>query len=397
MNRSKNTSKKMCYILSEATSAFYNLGVLHGEIEYFSKMGWGIVVICGNRTKIDQTKIHTNCKIRYTLLKREPSFFLDFIALIQVVSILFIEKPSIVCYVMPKGSFIGAIASWIVRIPTRIYLLMAAKFETSVGRKRQILIFLEKITIRASTNVLCVSDSLRKLFYENNVAKHSNMISVIDKGSASGVDFEYFNSDLIPEKSLELQKIELEIVDSDIVIGFVGRVNKDKGIEDLIDSILELKENDNYNHLILLIIGKFDTNDSINEKYIQLINNSNWIKHVSYIEDIRILYKCMDIFILPTHREGFPGVILEAYAMKVPIITTNATGAIDSVIQGITGLIYSFSNLSELSTCIKDLLFDKSKRILLAENGYNWAQENFDKKIRVEKIFNFYLNNKKYE
>lgn len=389
--------RKICYIISEATSAFYDLGVLHGEIKHFSAIGWEIIVICGSRTKIDKRKIPTNCKVTYTLLKREPSLFLDLVALFEVINILVNEKPNVVCYAMPKGALIGAIASWIVRIPTRIYLLMAAKFETSTGIKRQILICLEKITINTSTNVLCVSDSLRKLFYKSNVLKHPNKISVINKGSASGVDFEYFNSDLISEESRAFKKTELGILDSDIVIGFVGRINKDKGITDLINSILELKKTNNYKHLKLLIVGKFDTNDFIDEKYLQLINNLDWIRHVSYIEDIRLLYKCMDIFILPTHREGFPGVILEAYAMKLPIITTNATGAIDSVVQGITGLIYSVSNLSELNTCIEDLFFNKSKRVLLAENGYHWARKNFDKNIMIEKIFNFYLNSRNYE
>ncbi len=392
MSHSKNTSKKMCYILSEATSAFYNLGVLHGEIEHFSTMNWEIIVICGSRTKIDESKMPSNCRVKYTLLKREPSLFLDLIALFQVINILIIEKPNIVCYAMPKGALIGAIASWIVRIPTRIYLLMAAKFETSVGIKRRILIFLEKITISMSTSVLCVSDSLRKFFYENNVTTHPNMISVIDKGSASGVDFEYFNSDLISEKSRASKKIELEILDGEIVVGFVGRINKDKGVEDLIDSISELKKNGNYKHLKLLMVGKFDTNDFIDEKYFQAINTLNWIKHVSYIEDIRLLYKCMDIFILPTHREGFPSVILEAYAMRVPIITTNATGAIDSVVKEVTGLIFSVSNINELNICIKDLVHNENKRILLAENGYRWAQKYFEKNTMIKKISNFYLN-----
>jgi glycosyltransferase involved in cell wall biosynthesis len=391
-------TRKICYIISEATSAFYDLGVLHGEIKYLSAIDWEIIVICGSKTKIDKSKIPNNCRIMYTLLKREPSLFLDLIALFQVINIIFIEKPSIVCYTMPKGALIGAIASWLVRIPTRIYLLTAAKFETSFGLKRQILIFLEKITINTSTNVLCVSDSLRKLFYENNVPKHPNMISVIDKGSASGVDFEYYNSDFISEESQASKKSELGILDSDIVLGFVGRINKDKGVEDLIDSILELKKkNDNYNHLKLLIVGKFDTNDFIDEKYFQAINTLNWIKHISYIKEIRLIYKCMDIFILPTHREGFPGVILEAYAMKIPIITTNATGAVDSVINEVTGLVFSVSNLNELSICIEDLALNKSRRNLLAENGYQWARKHFEKNTMIAKIIDFYLNSKNYE
>lgn len=389
--------RRICYIISEATSAFYNLGVLHGNIEHFSKIDWEIIVICGSRTKINKSKIPSNCRIKYTLLKREPSLFLDLLALLQVIITLIIEKPSIVCYTMPKGALIGAIASWIVRVPTRIYLLTAAKFESSIGIKRRMLIFLEKITTNASTNVLCVSDSLRKLFYKNNITKLSNMISVIDKGSASGVDFEYFNSDLISEESRASKKTELGFLDSDFVIGFVGRINKDKGVEDLIDSILELQKSENYKHLKLLIVGKFDTNNFIEEKYIQAISTLNWIKHVSYIEDIRLLYKCMDIFVLPTHREGFPSVVLEAYAMKVPVITTNATGAIDSVIGEVTGLIFPVSNLNELNICIKDLVHDKSKQNLLAENGYQWAQKHFRKNYIIEKNIEFYLNSDKHE
>ena len=393
----KNTPKKICYILSEATSAFYDLGVLHGEIEFFGEKNWDIIIICGDKTKINKSKIHKKCQIKYINMKREPDFSRDLIVLIKIIIILIKEKPSVTCYVIPKSAFIGAIASWVARVPTRIYLLMAAKFETSIGIKRKILIFLEKLVINTSTKVLCVSESLRRLYHENMIPNRPNAISVIGKGSASGVDFEYFNSSLISEKSQVLKKKELDILNTDFVIGFIGRINKDKGVEDLIESVLKIKNNNKYDNIKLVLVGKFDSNNFIDEKYIKLISETDWIKHFTFTEDIRLIYKCMNIFVLPTYREGFPSVVLEAYAMKIPVITSNATGAIDSVVENITGLTFPVSNITKLTNSILDLIEDTDKRSLIAENGYRWAYENFNKNKIVEKIYNFYIGENIYE
>ena len=397
MHTSKNTPKKICYILSEATSAFYDLGVLQGEIEFFGEKNWDIIIICGNKTKINKNKIHKKCQIKYVNMKREPDFLLDLVALIKILIILIKEKPSISCYVIPKSAFIGAIASRMACVPTRVYLLMAAKFETSTGIKRKILIFLEKLVINTSTKVLCVSESLRRLYHENMVLNHPNVISVIGKGSASGVDFEYFNSNLISEESQALKKKELEILSTDFVIGFVGRINKDKGVKDLIESVKEIRKSNTYDNLKLVLVGKFDSNNFIDEKYIKLISELDWIKHVNFTEDIRSIYKCINIFVLPTYREGFPSVILEAYAMKIPVITSNATGAIDSVVENITGLIFPVANVTKLKNSILELIQNTDKRNLIAENGYKWAYENFNKNKIVEEIYNFYINGNIYE
>lgn len=179
--------------------------------------------------------------------------------------------------------------------------------------------------------------------------------------------------------SSEIKKIksDLKIDPESIVIGFSGRLVKDKGIIELVNAFeLLCREGKN---LTLLLVGMFEEKDKLPDDIIQKIKNSPNIKTTGYVpyEKIENYYAAMDIYILPSYREGFPTSILEASSMNLPVITTKSTGCIDSIIDKKTGLFMNEISEDEVKRTLNELLENEGLREFLGENGRQFVMNNF--------------------
>jgi glycosyltransferase involved in cell wall biosynthesis len=381
--------KKICYIFSEATSAYRDLGVLRGEIEYFINKRWDVFCICGKRTPIiiENGRGFENLKVFYVDLIREPSFMQDVMALFQIVFLLIKIRPSVVNCAMPKGAFIGIIASWLVRIPKRIYTVSAAKFETMKGKRKSVYIWLERLTCALSTQAIFVSRSLQVLFEENKIVNPVKSC-IIGLGSAGGIDSSKFNKESINFIEQSELKSQLGLTVQTIILGYFGRINKDKGVEDLVQAFLRIAEL--HKNCKLLLIGDFDSNDAVSEECKMLILNHESIIFRSFTKNIKLYYSIIDIFILPTYREGFPTVLLEALSMGIPIISTDATGARDAFEHNLSGLMYRKGDKDALFDCMKLLIENSNTRIQFGNYGAKWVEINFQPLVLWQKLEKIY-------
>jgi len=289
----------------------------------------------------------------------------------------------------PKGAFIAMISSYLAKVKNRIYFRHGLMYETSKGIKKRLLIYIERLTSFFSLKVICVSKSVLQGSI-NNKLSNPNKLLLINKGSCNGIDsIKQFNRELI---NLDLKLAiydKYNITNDTIIIGYVGRLAKDKGINELILA-WNLLNKDHLN-LKLMLCGPIDERDPIEEDLYRRIISDKSIILVGEIHNPELYYSIFSCFVLPSYREGFPTVVLEASSMQLPIITTRSTGCIDSIIDNETGIYADISPISiseKISFYINNPLIAKQHGV----NGRHFVINNFNQKLIWTNLHNIYFN-----
>jgi len=271
-------------------------------------------------------------------------------------------KPDIVHSHTPKGGLLGTITAWLARVPIRIYHARGLPFEGATGNKRKLLKLTEKISCGLAHRVFCNSQSNLDVIVDEELCP-ANKITMLHNGSSNGVDainlFKPFETDDVRNKI----RAELNLPLDSIVIGFVGRIVHDKGINELIEAWQVLRNE--CPNCRLLFVGKFEEQDAVLPETKQAINNDERIDFADFVkskQDMPSLYAAMDILVLPSHREGLPNVILEAGGIGLPVVSTFASGCRDAVLDGETGTLVPVNDSKALMSAIKQYIDDSSLR-----------------------------------
>ena len=317
-------------------------------------------------------------------MRRNPSPLNDFRSLTLISSAIKKIKPNTVIYATPKASLLASLVSKFWGVPKRIYLLWGLRLETTKGFSRWFYTKIEKIINANSTLVIAVSASLAERSDSLRLGKSP---TVIGRGSSHGVDTHKFIPE-IPHEMLSKEAIMLKIkLAEKFVVIFVGRICKDKGIDVLLDAAQILGADSGIH---VLIVGQIE--DELYWETISSRTDNKLFTHVDQTEDVKSLFAISSLHCLPTKREGFPNVTLEASAMGLPTITSNATGAIDSVIDGKTGYIFSVGKVEELKNRI---MFLKDNKPLLEQMGLQartFAVQNYDSDKVISSNIQFLRN-----
>ena len=283
----------------------------------------------------------------------------------------------------PKGAFIALISASLANISNRVYFRHGLLFETSSGVKRRFLKFIEKFTAYLATKVICVSPSILKISLDQKLSSASKTL-IINKGTCNGIDAVYkFNPQNVLSNHNLSADLEAKLESGVRIIGYVGRIVKDKGIVELLEAWKILtKENEKIH---LLILGPQEERDALPEEYISFSRSCNSISMPGLIKDIEAHYSIMDIFILPSYREGFPTVVLEASAMELPIICSSKTGCIDSIIESQTGLFTSITP-QDIARNIQYLLDHPKEGKEMGKKGRLNVLKNFQQNLIWESL-----------
>jgi sugar O-acyltransferase (sialic acid O-acetyltransferase NeuD family) len=282
-------------------------------------------------------------------------------------------RPDIVDAGTPKAGLLVGIAAWIARVPCRVYSLHGLRMETAVGLKRKLLCWTERIAAACSHRVFCLSPSLRKRAIDLNLSSSEN--TVLLKSGGFGVNLQQFVPSSAGSHEREDLRRQLGIPAGAPVIGFVGRFVKDKGIQQLLEAFDQLRHT--YPELRLLMVGNFEDGNRVNPELRHYIENTPTIVRPGFISDPAPYFRLMDVLVIPTHREGFGQVSTEAQASGIPVVTTTATGAVDSVIDGVTGIVVPVGDSNALSAAVGKLLEDPDLRSEMGRAGREWMERDF--------------------
>lgn len=309
-------------------------------------------------------------------LRRPPRPGLDLLAMLEATVALRRLRPDVVCTTTPKAGLVLGLAAWLIRVPTRIYTLAGLRYETAEGWGRKILVAAERMACRASTRVLAVSESLRQVAIQDGLAPPEK-ISVPGNGSLGGVDLRRFGSD---EEARREFRAQHRIDTDDPLVLFVGRLAADKGVADLAQAWGDLAKPGVRG--TLAVVGGIDATQPAPDEALRRLQGCPSVRMVGELADTRSAFAAADLLILPTYREGFPTVVIEAAAAGVPTVGYDVTGVRDAVDDGVTGILVPPRSVSDLALVIEALLRDCQRRRALGENARSRASL-FDEHVVV--------------
>ncbi len=322
--------------------------------------------------------------LRNVDIKREISLWADLKALFALIMLFVRLRPAIANLSTPKMAFLGGMAAFLARVPRRIYFLRGLRYETAKGWKRRLLIACERVACACAHEIICVSPSVRRCAVKAGIVPESKTVMLGARGS-DGVDLRGFDAGAdSPEEAGMLLRHTLGLSEQSFVIGFVGRLTRDKGIEELVQASMELAHEGR--DIRLLMIGAMESGDPVHPECARLISTNALIHATGYIEDPRPYYRAMDLFAFPSHREGLANVLLEAGAAGKPTVAARVTGSVDAIEDGLTGVLVPAHDSVALKVAIADLMDNPAKRQSMSKAAPVFVREHFDASKMVDAL-----------
>lgn len=343
--------------------------------------------VCAISSEPDNLKMFAEeegIRYKHIPMKREISLLADISSFFRWIWLLLKERPYIVHGNTPKASLLSMVAAWLTRRPARIYMCHGLRYQGTQGKLRKLLMLMERIACSCATNVISVSKGVADVMVHDGLCKKEKML-VVGHGSAGGVDMEKFN----PDKVVQDVRNELGIPKDAFVFTFVGRIVGDKGINELVGAFNRINEMNKSTHLLL--VGPKETiQNPINENTASLIDNCPAIHAVGMQQDVRPYLKAANAFVLPSYREGFGMVLIEAGAMGLPCITTNITGCNEIIIPDENGTIVEPKNEEALYKEMKKWSENPSMVSEMAGKARRLVEDRYECHKVWEQYNNFY-------
>ncbi len=379
---SSDTRPRVLYLLTDEISSV----LVRGQLGHLAQEGFDVTVATrlalpvgsdaasGSDERDPGGTWDPGVRVEYVPFVREPSPVADLRALWATVGLIRRVRPTIVNASTPKAGLLGMLGAWVCRVPVRVYVVRGFRFETAVGWRRRLFRSLEWVAMRCANHVVFNSPSLLA------VAERERLVpagrgEVIGRGSGNGIDLARFADAALPTRPQA--RTELGVPDDAIVVGFVGRFTRDKGIADLIGAFTStLRRRDDVR---LLLVGQFEDGDPVTPEVRRLIESDDRIVTVPWLADPRVAYRAMDVLAFPSYREGLPNVPLEAQLCAVPVVAYEATGTVDAVAAGVGGVLVPVGGVGELASALGELVDDHERRAEMGAAGSAWVADRFDR------------------
>lgn len=349
----------------------------------YKKRGIDVSIVCNMDSEYE-----TNLKSEFPFVHTYPMPFprgIDFFGSIKSIYILTKlfkkEKFDMVQYSTPNASMYSSISGFLAKIPVRLYCQWGMVYVTMGGAKRMLFKTIEKLICRLSTQIQ--PDSIGNLNFCREKGFYNEEKSlVIWNGSAKGLDLTTFDISKKAEYAKEIKE-KYSIPQNVPVIGFVGRLGREKGCNELFEAFQALK--DQFPDLKLLFVGPIEKEETIEPEILDYFRNCDDIIKTSRVPNVEKYISAMDIFVLPSYREGFGMSVIEASAMEVPVIVTKYPGPASAMEEGVTGISIPVKAVEALIAAIDRLLRDRYLAATLGKNGRKYVEEKFDQKEFIKK------------
>jgi glycosyltransferase involved in cell wall biosynthesis len=369
---------KICILttISLSIKSFYR-----GQFEALRHAGFEVTVICADDPELAGW-LPEGVRFIPVPFSRVLSPFSDLAVLFRLYTIFRKEKFSIIQYSTPKASLLGAIAAFLANAPARIYILWGLYYMGQLGFKYRLFKCIEKIICRLSHKILPISHEMVD-FALNEGLGSKEKYEVMLNGSACGVDLDRFDPDKWKESRPKIRD-QFQIPENGIVIGTVARLTGDKGINELVAAFDRICEK--ISGIYLLLVGMEEEKDRLLPETEQMIRNNPRVRTTGWQDNPLPFYAAMDIFCLPTYREGFGEVNLEAQAMGLPVISTDTIGPRESIEKGTTGFLVEPKSTEALIEPLTELIRSPQLRGQMGQLGRQRVMDKFDRRKMVEAI-----------
>jgi len=373
--------------LLRVTTVPISLKILLKDQLKFMNQYYEVVGVSSEGRELEEVSRDERIRTIELNMSRDITPLKDIISLTKMILLLLKEKPDIIHTHTPKAGIIGMLASWLTRVPHRLHTVAGLPVMEAKGPRKIILLLVEKLTYFCATKVYPNSYGLQEYILENNLTDREKL-KVIGNGSSNGIDTVYFDkTEEVINKSNELKR-KYDLTDK-FVFCFVGRVVKDKGINELLDSFNRLSKE--FSNIKLLIVGKFEEElNPISKESHNILQKNKDIVHVNFQNDIRVYLACSNCFVLPTYREGFPNVVLQASSMGISSIVTNINGCNEIIKDNYNGLIVEPKDSTKLYTAMKRYIEEKKLSLKLSTNIRDEIVKKYNRKIFYQYLLEEY-------
>jgi glycosyltransferase involved in cell wall biosynthesis len=361
---------------------------LRDQIGFMSARGVEVIGVSSPGEDLERTREVCGIETHALEMPRRISPAQDLATVARLAALLRRLRPDVVHAHTPKGGLLGMLAATAAGVPVRVYHMRGLPMMTATGWRRELLTWTERVSCGLAHHCLCVSHSLRDVAIAERLCPASR-IEVIAGGSGQGVDARgRFDPTSRPAGERARLRDELGIPPDAVVVGFVGRLVRDKGVGELADAWARLSAR--YPEAHLVVVGDYEERDAVGEETRALLEDAPRVHMLGWRDDVPTLYSAFDLVTLPTYREGFPNVPLEAAAMSLPVVATRVPGCVDAVDDARTGLLVPARDARALEAAIERYLDDAELRRAHGEAGRARALAAFDPELIYEGIHGVY-------
>ncbi len=355
-------------------SSSFCANFLKGQVAFLVRHGFEVIIISGPGEEISMLAKKENARLFTINFTKRISPLTDLVQLFRIIRLIRHERPDIVNAGNPKSGFLIMLACRLTGCKNKVFTLHGLLSDTKKGLLRWLIASTEKISCGIANSVLVVSPTL-KTHAEKRKILPLGKGSVIGKGSANGIDLQLFpGKNAVTDRAAQL-KVRLDLKEDDIVIGFLGRLSKDKGIDILFDAFnLLIKE---YPSLRLVLAGPIIEENPFSRHLLHQLYHDEKVMYLGKLYDVTPVYGIMDMLVLPSFREGFPNVLIEAAAMEIPVVASDIPGCRDAVLAGINGELFEKGNVAALTAVLKKLITNKELRQQYGRNGRKFVSDHF--------------------
>lgn len=337
-----------------------SLTFLRGQVAYMRAHGFDVHAVTCPGEELEAFGRDENVPVHGIPMTRRITPGQDIRAALGLWRLLRRVRPAIVHAHTPKAGLLAMISAAALGTPIRIYQMRGLPLATADGMRRNMLRGAEWLACALAHLVICNSHSLREVAVSEGIVR-ADKIRVLLQGSGNGVDASHrFDPARLDREARRKVRRELGIPDHAAVIGFIGRIVREKGIVELAEAWREIREDWPEAHLLL--VGPFETRDPVPAQATFALQQDPRVHLIGEEWDTPPLYAAMDLIVLPTYREGFPNVPLEAAAMELPVVATRVPGCVDAVRNGETGLLVPARDPRALAEAIRTYLADPELR-----------------------------------
>ena len=366
-----------------ASVGFFIKYQLGKQINDFSKMGADQFVIASDEV-FENEYI---CEYISIPIERNISFFSDLRSIYRMYRKFRELKLDVVHSTTPKAGLVCAIAGFLARVPVRIHTFTGQRWITMTGFRRKLCMLADQLIIMMST--AAYADSRSQIDYLERVGVAPvDKLKMLGYGSLAGVDCVRFSPESVSTSTMEKLKTDYGINENDFVFLFVGRISVDKGVRELFGSFKLIAEK--FSHVRLIIVGPIEQQELTEfSEFPEAI--AQRIRLVGAKENPEDYMAISDVLVLPSYREGFGTVVIEAGAMGLPSVGTSIYGLSDSIVHGITGLLVSPKNIPELAEAMEWMVRNRFESKMLGVAAQRRARTRFDSEIYSKDLAEQYL------